>query len=181
MKIDKIENEKDNHDIILYERLFKQYYHPLFLFAYRYVKNEETAENIIHDVFLILWNERKKLNFALNIKTYLYNAVKNRCIDYLRRKKIEHKFEISHIVLDVESKTPETILLHKELEYAIQNALNDMPKKRREIFVMNRFDRLTYSEIASILNISVKTVETQMSRSLKFLRKKLAAFILFLF
>lgn len=174
-------NVNNNHDIVLYEKLFKQYYNPLLRFAYRYVNNETIAENIIHDVFLFLWNERNKLDFAVNIKTYLFNAVKNRCIDHLRRKKTENRYKILNIVLDIETQNPETILINKEFETAIKDALNDLPEKRREIFVMNRFDRLTYSEIASILNISIKTVETQMSRSLKFLRKKLAAFLISLF
>jgi RNA polymerase sigma-70 factor (ECF subfamily) len=149
-------------------------------FAYRYVRDEAIAENIIHDVFLYLWNERERLDFAVNIKTYLFNAVKNRSLKYLRRKEIENNYKTMHIIVKKEIRNPENILLNKELEDAIQDALNRMPEKRREIFAMNRFDQLSYSEIASILNISVKTVETQISRSLKFLRKTLSSYITFL-
>jgi len=185
LKINKYKKEQleteESHDILLYEKLFKQYYKPLIRFAYRYVYDEAVAENVIHDVFLYLWNERDRLDFALNIKTYLYNAVKNRCLDHLRRKKIENKYKMINIVLDKEIQTPETTLINKEFETAIKDAVNAMPVKRREIFIMNRFDQLTYSEIASILNISIKTVETQMSRSLKFLRNKLSFFLIALF
>jgi len=171
--INKYENKQleleESHDIILYEKLFRQYYKPLIRFAYRYVYDETIAENVIHDVFLYLWNERDRLDFAINIKAYLYNAVKNRCLKYIRSKEIENKYKILNIAIDKENINPENILMNKELEVAISDTLNKLPQKRREIFVMNRFDRLTYSEIASILNISIKTVETQMSRSLKFL------------
>ena len=176
----KQQESEESHDILLYEKLFKQYYKPLIRFAYRYVHDESIAENIIHDVFLYLWDEKKRLDFTINIKAYLYNAVKNRCLKYLNRKEIEIKYKNLNITLTQENRNPENILMNKELESAISEALSEMPDKRREIFLMNRFDGLTYSEISFILNISIKTVETQMSRSLKYLRKKLSPFFLLL-
>jgi RNA polymerase sigma-70 factor (ECF subfamily) len=163
-------------DVEFYEHLFKRYYQPLIRFTYRYVKDEHIAENVIQDVFLYLWNERGRLDFTINIKTYLYNAVKNRSLNYLRKKGLENKYKILEVVLDRDDQNPEVIMINNDLRNAISDCINKLPKNRREIFCMNRFDHLTYTEIASILNISIKTVETQMSRSLKFLRKKLSIF-----
>jgi len=183
MSLDQVENTKkyaDQHksDIFLFENIFKQYYEPLIKFAYRYVNVPAVAENIVHDIFLYLWNERKRIDFTINIKTYLYNAVKNRCLNHLSKMKLRNDYKISEFEVSVNSQTPESILINKELEEALKNAINEIPAKRREIYVMNRFDQLTYAEMAFILKISVKTVETQMSRSIKFLRKKLAAFLI---
>ena len=165
-----------NNDIYFFEQLFKKYYQPLVNFAYRYVQNVQVAEDIIHDVFVYLWNEREKLDFT-NIKVYLYNAVKNRSLKHLDRKKVESKYRAVEIVMQTDVNTPETILINKELKESITAVINELPEKRREIFCMNRFDRLTYSEIAAVLNISIKTVETQMSRALKFMRNRLSHFL----
>ena len=161
-------------DIEFFERLFKRFYQPLVNFAYRYVQDEQLAEDIIHDVFVYLWDKRERLDFTINIKSYLYNAVKNRSLKYLSKKTVASSDKALEIILGTDANTPETILINKELQESITTAINELPEKRREIFCMNRFDHLTYAEIATILNISIKTVETQMSRALKFLRDHLS-------
>ena len=164
-------------DIEYFEQLFKRYYKPLIHFAYRYIRDEQSAEDIIHDVFINIWRDREKLDFGKNIKTYLYNAVRNRSLKYLKRKDVRSQSAELEIFLEADKNSPENILLNKELKDSITSAINELPEKRREIFTMSRFDQLTYSEIASLLNISVKTVETQMSRALKFLHNRLSQFI----
>jgi len=175
---EEVADQNTKSDILLYENIFRQYYEALIRYAFRFVNDAMVAENIIHDVFLYLWNERKRINFTINIKTYLYNAVKNRCLNYLKRQKLENDYRVLDFKIENNSQTPESILINKELNKVIKSVLNKMPPRQREIYIMSRFDQLTYTEIASILNISVKTVETQMSRSLKYLKKKLSAFIL---
>jgi len=170
LEIEKIKN----NDIEFYEYLFKRYYQPLIYFAYRYVQDEQIAEDIIHDVFVHIWNNRQGLDFSMNFKSYLYHAVRNRSFKYLDKKINEKKHRDLEIVLEQDENTPESIMINKELEESISVAINELPVKRREIFCMHRFDRLTYSEIALTLDISVKTVETQMSRALKFLRDRLS-------
>ena len=166
-----------NGDIEFFEQLFKQYYEPLIYFAYRYVQDKQAAEDIIQDIFVYLWDKREKLDFGINIKTYLYSAVKNRCLKYLKRKAVEIKYRPLEIILAKDADNPESIMINDELQEALTSAINELPEKRREIFCMNRFDELTYAEIASILNLSIKTVETQMSRALKFLRISLSNFL----
>jgi RNA polymerase sigma-70 factor (ECF subfamily) len=149
----------------------------LINFARRFVGETETAENLVQDVFLKIWEHRAKLNPELNIKTYLYTAVRNQAFNYLRHLNVKRQ-SAEHLSSEVvEIKSPDNELAQKELAESIQAAVSELPEKRRIIFSMNRFDGLTYAEIAEIQNISIKTVETQMGRALQFLRKRLAHFL----
>ncbi len=173
MKSFEIENIKKGN-IVLYEQYFKYYYEKLVYFSYRYVKNEQAAEDVVHDVFVNIWKNRKKLDFSDNFKLYLYSAVRNQSLKY--NEKI-NKF-ISGGDIDVElitdKKNPEYLLIKDEFDKALSEAISELPEKRREIFYMHRFDQLTYAEIAATLNLSIKTVENQMSRALKYLRERLS-------
>ncbi len=157
----------------LFEQLFRQYYEHLVHFSYRYVKNQQIAEDAVHDVFLNIWNKRNELDFTLNFKSYLYTSVKNQSLKYLTKASKFEQFDLDVVFAKNES-TPDNLMISNEFDKEISKAISKLPEKRREIYCMHRFDNLTYSEIALTLNISIKTVETQMSRSLKYLRKHLA-------
>jgi RNA polymerase sigma-70 factor (ECF subfamily) len=172
MKSFEIENIKRGN-IELYEQLFKHYYKHLVHFSYRYVKNQQIAEDAVHDVFVNIWNKRNELDFTLNFKSYLYTAVKNQSLKYLNKASRFEQFDLE-VVFAKEENTPDNIMIRDEFDKEISKAISELPEKRREIYCMHRFDNLTYSEIALTLNISIKTVETQMSRSLKYLREHLA-------
>jgi RNA polymerase sigma-70 factor (ECF subfamily) len=163
-------------DVDAVEILFRQYYDPLVHYSFRYVKNIQTAEDVVHDIFLKLWINRHKIEFGVNIKTYLFNSVRNQSIKYLQKHSREETYKSRNYEIEYDLDTPEIQLFNKESKESIQNVVMKLPPKCREIFCMNRFDELTYIEIASILEISIKTVETQMSRALKFLRKNLSSF-----
>jgi RNA polymerase sigma-70 factor (ECF subfamily) len=171
LKSFEVENIKKGN-VVLYEQLFKHYYEHLVYFSYRYVKDEQIAEDVVHDVFVNIWNNRNKLDFTLNFKSYLYSAVKNQSLKYIQRNKNFNDVDIEVIIVQKKD-LPDNIAINNELEKAISKAISELPEKRREIFCMHRFDNLTYSEIALTLDISVKTVETQMSRALKYLRQQL--------
>ena len=164
-------------DAQAFEHLFKAYCQPLINFARRFVRDVQIAENIVQDVFLKIWTNRIKLNPSLNIKTYLFTAVRNQTLNHLRHAKMEKDSVADMQLITTPVKTPENGWKEKELATSIQQAINELPKKCQTIFLMNRFDQLTYQEIADILNLSIKTVETQMGRALKFLRKRLSHFI----
>jgi RNA polymerase sigma-70 factor (ECF subfamily) len=160
-----------------FEKLFYKYCQPLINFAFRYVQDTPIAENIVQNVFLKIWSSRTKLDSSLNIKTYLFTAVKNQALKHLRHVKVE-KSSIVDLQLSVDPvKTPENAWKEKELIASVQQAIKELPEKCRIIFSMNRFDQLTYAEIANILKLSIKTVETQMGRALQFLRKRLSHFL----
>ena len=124
--------------------------------------------------FFNVWKNRLNLDPNSNIKSYLFTAVRNHSIDKIRKNNIKKEYAAKHIFLETEEQTAEDIVNTKEFETAINDLIQKLPEKSRIIFCMNRFDRLTYSEIAQVQGISVKTVETHMLRSLKFLRSKLS-------
>jgi len=162
-----------------FESLFNAYCHKLINFSRRYVLEREIAENIVQDVFVNLWTSREKLDPTKSIKTYLFTAVKNNSFKYLRHLKVERAH--SERTLDAnEEINPEQKTEQKETADKIHLEINKLPEKCREIFTMSKFDKLKYSEIAEILDISVKTVETQMGRALKKLRENLKHLILIL-
>lgn len=157
-----------------FERLFGLYCQPLIHFVRRYVQDTSIAEDLVQDVFLAIWANRSRLDPALNIKTYLYTAVKNRALKHLRHNDVERRNAEDVALGAPRSKTPEGERQEKELADSVYRAIEALPEKCRLIFSMNRFDHLTYAEIAEIQNISIKTVETQMGRALKSLRERLA-------
>ena len=170
-----IQIQKIKHgDAKAFEALFYTHCKSLIQFANRYLQDMHLAENIVQDVFLHVWEKREKLDPSLNIKTYLYTAVKNRALKQLRHQDVRHKHEHFIKAQDLTIHSAEEQWQQQETEQEILNAIEKLPPKCQLIFSMNRFDGLTYSEIAEVEGISIKTVETQMGRALKTLRKQLA-------
>ena len=168
-----------NGDVEEYEFLFRFYYAVLVEFALYYVTDQQTAESIVQDVFVNVWNNRNKIKLRSTIKVYLYSATKKESFRYLRDKKIRNRYVQSLLSIEDLQIVCDDSAHQKEIRNAIENAIRELPKKGQLIFCMNRFDELTYAEIARILGISVKTVETHMSRALKYLRKKLSHLLFF--
>jgi len=159
-------------DSAAFEDLFNSYCQQLINFARRYVFDKQIAENIVQDVFVNVWQSRTNLDPSKMIKAYLFTAVKNESLKQLRRLDVEKKNYDR--VLEFSSKfNPDKEIEGKELDYYVNQAVNELPEKCKEIFRMNRFENLKYAEIAEILDISIKTVETQMGRALKKLRERL--------
>lgn len=156
-----------------FEKLFNFYCQPLINFTRRYVIDIQIAENIVQDVFVHVWHHRMNLDPARLIKSYLFKAVKNEALKEMRHKDVEARSQKKLIDLVVPDIDPEKELAAEETNKEIHQAIDELPDKCREIFKMNRFDGLKYAEIAEILNISEKTVETQMGRALKKLRVRL--------
>jgi len=156
-----------------FESLFRSEYQGMLLFALRFVKEEEAAKEIVQEAFINLWEKRQSIDPERQVKSYLSTSVRNRCLNYLRDNK-----RYSGTLLSLENLSPgpsieehDRLELH-ELSRQIQNAIAELPGKCREVFELNRFENMKYQEIASHLRISVKTVETQMSKALAHLRKK---------
>jgi len=143
----------------------------------RYLDSESTIEDVIQNVFFNIWQNRTTLEPRGTLKSYLFSAVRNQALTQL---KSERKFDrITEELKDVEQekeRNANRLFEIDELREAYQKAVAKLPKKRRHIFLMHRQENLTYKEISEVLNISVKTVETQMSRSLKFLAESLSEF-----
>jgi RNA polymerase sigma-70 factor (ECF subfamily) len=168
-------------ELPLFETLFKEYFEELTRFALKYLGDLDESKNIVHDVFINLWEKSKELDPDINYKSYLYTAVRNRSLNAIRDNK---KLVDISIVSEAEGSEYHDVLIAKELEREIEFALNTLPKKCREVFHKSRQEGLKYSEIALEMSISIKTVEAQMSKALKILRVHLAEFlsiILFVF
>lgn len=165
-------------DKAAFEELFRSYFTPLCSFAQKYVNDIDEAKDIVHNVFINLWNKRDEVDMKTSLKSYLFQGVYNRSLNFIRDHKKLVQFDTPQNEAElnkyVESKDH---LESSEAESRINRALDDLPEKCREIFLMNRFDGLKYREIAEKLNISIKTVETQMSRALKTLRERLSDMI----
>ena len=164
-----------------FKQLFTAYCKPLVYFTRRLVNDLEAAENIVQDIFLWVWQNREKLNPSQNIKSFLFTSAKNRGLNYIRHENVKHQNEDELKLLTQQINNPEEEIFYSELSRTYHEAIERLPNKCRQIFSMNRFEQLSYKEIADELNISIKTVETQMSRALKFLRKHLARFMIIVF
>jgi len=151
-----------------YKELFKGLYHFLYPFARTIVKEKETAEEVVSDVFIKVWEKRKQLEKVENLKVYLYVSTRNIGINYLERQRRNATFSIDDYQADFTSVyfDPEQMLITADMLALIQKAIDQLPSKCRLIFKLAKEDGLKYKEIAEILNISVKTVENQLAIAL---------------
>jgi RNA polymerase sigma-70 factor (family 1) len=151
-----------------YKELFKGLYHFLYPFARTIVKEKETAEEVVSDVFMKVWEKRKQLEKVENLKVYLYVSTRNIGINYLERQRRNATFSIDDYQADFTSVyfDPEQMLITADMLALIQKAIDQLPSKCRLIFKLAKEDGLKYKEIAEILNISVKTVENQLAIAL---------------
>ena len=159
-------------DVNAFEKLYDEYYSSLCLFANKYLQDIDLSRSLVQELFVNLWLKKEKIAIRDSLKLYLYKAVRNKSIDYLRESKKNVRLsEISESKLN----SPfEDKLEEAELNDRINQSINELPEKCREIFLLCRFEGLKYSQIASRLNISVKTVEMQMGIALKKIKNKLS-------
>lgn len=163
-------------DAKAFECLFKLYYPKLTLFANRFLNDLAAAEEIVSDVFVLLWEQGHEIDFTGTVSSYLFKTVQNRCLNYLKHQKIENLY-VGYLqrkqLLDEVVYAAESSYLEKEMVQQINLALESLPEKCRQIFMMSRFDHLKYKEIAHQLDLSPKTVERQISIALDKLRRLL--------
>lgn len=158
-------------DVDAFSKIFEKYYAVLCYFSAKYLKDLDLSRSLVQQFFIDLWLRHEKLSVTHSLKSYLYTSVKNRSIDYLRSQKSTTSLKaIKH----EESVSVYDKIAVSELNASINTAINQLPEKCRNIFILSRFDGLKYGEIAQKLNISVKTVEMQMSIALKKLRSLLS-------
>ncbi len=156
-----------------FETLFRTYYPFLCQYATQLLREPSEAEEIVQELFVRLWERRKEINIETSVKNYLFRAVKNSCLNYLRHAKIKSNYIPSEENFYVD----EEYDFQAELIKKIEESIASLPDKRREIFRLSRQEGLKYKEIAAKLNVSVKTVETQMGIAIKSLRQKLTNYL----
>ncbi len=157
-----------------FEAVFRQFFPALMAFARKYLSDEGGAREVVHVVMINLWEKWDSVDRSDPLKSYLFKAVHNRCLNVLRDKK---RFTDE---LNAEPLTDSDVqdqMETMELQTRINQGIESLPERCREVFELNRFEGKRYKEIAELLGISVKTVENQMSKALKILRDHLAGYL----
>lgn len=176
----------DNSEILLLEKIkegdeyafeiaFLKYYTPMCRYIWKFVRSQAVAEEIAADVFGRIWESREQLDPSGHLRGLLYEVARNKALDYIKHQKIVD----AYIATAKKTKRGYATIKNNskpspELVRDIEEAIEDLPPKARQVYILNREEGLTYKEIASYLEISIKTVESQMRRVLQILRKHLS-------
>ncbi len=170
-------------DKFAFKELFRRYYNSLYRFSHRFVCRDEDAEDIVESVFEKVWLNRGKLDPNQSVKSYLFKAVQNRALDFLRGRGNNHVLfsgsitsEDSEKLKIVSCSDPAQEMADREILTAAMEAIERLPRKCKLVFTLNKQEGLSYSEIADALNISKRTVANQIVRAIRHLRKDLRFF-----
>jgi RNA polymerase sigma-70 factor (family 1) len=152
-----------------YKELFTGFYSSLYYLALSFIKSKQSAEEIVSDVFIKIWEKRKELEKIENFRVYIYVATRNTALNYLEKQKKnatdcidEFKGAMKSLYFD-----PEQLMITAEMMLRIENAIESLPPKCKLVFKLVKEDRLSYKEVADILDISIKTVENQLAIALR--------------
>ena len=161
-----------------FEMLFRSHFKSMTRFAQRYVKDFETAKEIAQETFISLWEKRDSIDMSKPVKSYLTTSVYNKSLNYLRdNKKFDRDILSFEGLYPLAEHDTGDKLVAARIEKKIKNAIDELPEKCREVFLMNRYENLKYQQIADKLKLSIKTVEAHISYALKHLRERLAEYI----
>lgn len=158
-------------DSLAFTELYNRHKDKLYSFSLQIVGSPEKASDLVHDVFLKIWEQQSNLEGKEIISGYLYTMVRNFCIDHFRKFARQSVINIDLAELEkTNSDTPESDLLYRDLQHKVQLAINQLPPRQREIYILHREERLKHNEIAQKLNLSVSTVENHFSRAIVSIR-----------
>lgn len=159
----------DFDDAVAYKSLFFHFFLPLKSFSSAILKSNELAEEVVSDIFLEIWTRRKQLPQVENLKMYLYISVRNASLRKLQQLQKTSTLSLDEMKVDFASPDPDAVthLVTSELSDKIAAAIDQLPQQCKIIFKLAKEDKLRYKEIAQMLNISVKTIDNQLSIALK--------------
>jgi RNA polymerase sigma-70 factor (ECF subfamily) len=158
-------------DYTAFEKLFHSNYNPLRNFCKKLVQINEVAEELVSEVFFKIWTNRKRIVISSSAKSYLYTAVRNISFDHLRKERRSLWVNIDEAAaMPSENFDPQKISELEELQIKVNKAVESLPRQCRLVFQLSRDHGMKYNEIAEVLQLSIKTIETQMGRALKSLR-----------
>jgi len=189
MKYHSIENEPQlvkslsKGNLLAFNTLFKEYSGRLYRFAYGYLKSEAESEELVQEVFTKIWEKRSELKKELSFKSYLFTIAFNIIRKHFRTRKYISEYFKFRIWDDLDMETSQKITYDSLYQY-ITELVNQLPERRKEVFIKSRFEGLSIKEIAEELKISHKTVENQLTDALKFIRanfKRENIFLILLF
>jgi RNA polymerase sigma-70 factor (ECF subfamily) len=161
-----------------FSAIFIKFYQDLVLFALNFTHEAESAEEIVQDTFVKIWEEHDIISIKVSLKSYLLKSVHNKCIDWLRHLKVRQNYndEISSNPISYDFNT-ETFLINSELEDLVRITLDKLSPEVARAYRMHRFEGLKYNEIAKKLNVSVRTVEVRIGKALCSLRDELKDYL----
>lgn len=150
-------------------------YTPLVNFSVSFVQQKEIAEEIVSEILINIWEKRKDLERIENLRVYLYISTRNQSLKYLVKQKKIHSVNLDDLDMSLTSSNlnPEKLLISKEMIQKMELAIQQLPPKCKMIFQLSKEDGLKYKEIASILNVSVKTIDNQIAIALQKISKSL--------
>lgn len=162
-----------------FDQIFQDYHHSLLLYSLKFVENENDAHDIVQEVFVAVWEKEKYKLEKAHIKSYLFNAVRNSCFNYLKHQTIVRKHvEVEQVTLKIHEldfyKSGEKSLIEKEDLEKIYDAIDSLSDNYKEIIELSRFEGLKNKQIAEQLEIPRRTVETRLFRALNKLREILS-------
>lgn len=161
-------------DIKVFEQVFRQYYARLYLYALSITGRRDVSEEIVQELFYVIWKDRETIQILKSIKSYLYRAVRNQSLQYCEHMNVENRHRETVLKKkEAHEDSPHDKLEYKELETIINSTLKKLPERRFVIFRMHRMEGKKYREIADILSVSVKTVEAEMTKTYRLLRQEI--------
>jgi RNA polymerase sigma-70 factor (family 1) len=162
----------------IFEETFRKYYQSLCNYANSILKEMDEAEEVVQNLFLSIWEKRSDLEINISLKSYLYRAVHNHCLNRIKHLKVREEYQQYAVnFYDASYESVSQTVMKNELETKIEEAIKKLPEQCRLIFRMSRFEELKYHEIAEQLELSPKTVENQIGKALKILRVELAEYL----
>ena len=166
----------------VFSEIYERYWAVLYRHAYKLLKDEAAAQDIVQDIFVTLWDNMEDLELQRSLRSYLYTAVRNKVLNSIQREKYQQRYVESflHFMNTSEAITDHT-LRENMLREKIDREVAHLPAKMRHIFEMSRIHHRSYKEIARELQLSDKTVKKQVSNAIRILRFKLSSFLFLLF
>lgn len=160
-----------------FEGVYKEYYKGLCAFASHYISDIDESEEIVQDVMMWLWENRSSLLPEMSLKSLLFTIVKNKCLNSLSHTQIKQRVHETLYATFADQFEDPDLYLENELMSRLDKAIQDLPEEYRKAFTMNRFENLTYNEIAEKAGVSPKTIAYRISQSLKLLREDLKDYL----
>lgn len=168
-------------NIDAFNALFKAFYMPLYFSCRKFIASPDEAKDLLQNVFLRFWEKREEIDIHTSLKAYLFRSVQNECLNYLRSVPFytseKNMQENTQTDISDSHATPDTVLSIIEMEQIIKNTIKQLPPQCKTIFILSRLKGLKNQQIAQKLNISVRTVDTQIYRALKVLKTRLKDYL----
>jgi RNA polymerase sigma-70 factor (ECF subfamily) len=171
---------QENNSQESFHTLYKLYYDHFFRTAYYYLKNQDFAQEVVLDVFMILWNKRTELCSIKDFDRYCFILIKHNALNYMEKENLratDSVEDIANQVMEQDHTSPEELLLDEELFAHYLIALNNLPDRCKEVFLLVREEKKSYAEVAELLNVSIKTVDAQLQKATKRLKSDLSDYL----